>query len=103
LPGCDNLYFVCHYTRAQGGELFKLIAQEPLSEEQAREVTFQILDAVSHLHDHGIVHLDLKVSILYTNTISFLYETHTNALLNVDVLVNIILRICLLKSIHLSE
>ena len=55
-----NSLVYCH-NRAKGGELFRLISQDPLSEEQAREVTFQILDAVSHLHDHGIVHLDLKV------------------------------------------
>ena len=68
LTGCDNTYHLVYYhNRAKGGELFRLIAQEPLSEEQAREVTFQILDAVSHLHDHGIVHLDLKVGRLYTN------------------------------------
>ena len=48
--------------RATGGELFRLIAKDPLSEDKAREVVYQILDGVKHLHSLNIVHLDLKVS-----------------------------------------
>lgn len=57
-----------HYTidffhfRATGGELFRLIAKDPLPEDKAREVVYQILDGVKHLHSLNIVHLDLKVS-----------------------------------------
>ena len=47
--------------RATGGELFRLIAKDPLSEDQSREVVYQILDGVKHLHSLNIVHLDLKV------------------------------------------
>ena len=48
--------------RATGGELFRLIAKDPLPEDKAREVVYQILDGVKHLHSLNIVHLDLKVS-----------------------------------------
>ena len=47
--------------RATGGELFRLIAKDPLPEDKAREVVYQILDGVKHLHSLNIVHLDLKV------------------------------------------
>ncbi len=50
-----------HTHRATGGELFRVIAIEPLTEEKAREVVFQILEGVQHLHTLNIVHLDLKV------------------------------------------
>ena len=58
---------LCEHTipyqfRATGGELFRLIAKDPLSEDKAREVVYQILDGVKHLHSLNIVHLDLKVS-----------------------------------------
>ena len=39
-----------------------MIAIDPLPEEQAREVVYQIVDGVQHLHSLNIVHLDLKVS-----------------------------------------
>ena len=47
--------------RATGGELFRVIAIDPLPEEKAREVVYQIVDGVQHLHALNIVHLDLKV------------------------------------------
>ena len=52
--------FLCIF-RATGGELFRVIAIEPLPEEKAREVVYQIVDGVQHLHALNIVHLDLKV------------------------------------------
>ena len=54
---------LCFSFRATGGELFRLIAIEPLSEDNAREVVHQIVDGVQHLHSLNIVHLDLKVRI----------------------------------------
>ena len=50
------------FYRASGGEVFKLIAVDPLQENQAREVVWQLLEGVSHLHSLNVVHLDLKVS-----------------------------------------
>ena len=52
-----------HTHRATGGELFRLIAKDPLSEDKAREIVHQILDGVQHLHSLNIVHLDLKVRL----------------------------------------
>ena len=41
--------------------MFRVIAIDPLPEEKAREVVYQIVDGVQHLHALNIVHLDLKV------------------------------------------
>ena len=38
-----------------------MIAVDPLPEDKAREVVWQLLEGVSHLHNLSIVHLDLKV------------------------------------------
>ena len=43
--------------------MFRVIAIEPLPEEKAREVVYQIVDGVQHLHALNIVHLDLKVRV----------------------------------------
>ena len=51
-----------HARRALGGELFRVIAVDPLPEEKARGVVFQILEGVRHLHTLNIVHMDLKVA-----------------------------------------
>lgn len=49
--------------RATGGELFRMIAVDPLPEDKARSVVLQLLEGVEHLHTLNIVHLDLKVII----------------------------------------
>ncbi|KAF9352027.1 hypothetical protein BGX34_000223 [Mortierella sp. NVP85] len=47
---------------AQGGELFECIKDmNKFSEPQARHVLRQLLEGVKYLHDHGIVHRDLKL------------------------------------------
>ena len=50
-------------SRLSGGELFDRIAQEDsrMSEQQAANYMRQICEGVQHMHEHGIVHLDLKV------------------------------------------
>jgi serine/threonine protein kinase len=45
---------------ATGGELFRMIAVDPLPEDRARDVVLQLLEGVEHLHSLNIVHLDLK-------------------------------------------
>ena len=43
-----------------------MIAVDPLPEVKARDVVFQILEGVQHLHALNIVHMDLKVHIMYS-------------------------------------
>ncbi|ELT88671.1 hypothetical protein CAPTEDRAFT_183765 [Capitella teleta] len=44
-----------------GGELFQFLAErEKVNEDEAVEFLKQILEGVRHLHEHSIVHLDLK-------------------------------------------
>ncbi|KAI5088409.1 calcium/calmodulin-dependent protein kinase type II subunit beta isoform X7 [Silurus meridionalis] len=46
-----------------GGELFEdIVAREYYSEADASHCIHQILDSVNHIHQHDIVHRDLKVS-----------------------------------------
>ena len=52
------------YSRVTGGELFARVAElDRLEEQEAVYFTGQILLGVNHMHQLGIVHLDLKVSI----------------------------------------
>uniref|UniRef100_A0A673MSS5 Protein kinase domain-containing protein n=1 Tax=Sinocyclocheilus rhinocerous TaxID=307959 RepID=A0A673MSS5_9TELE len=47
-----------------GGELFEdIVAREYYSEADASHCIHQILESVSHIHHHDIVHRDLKVSM----------------------------------------
>uniref|UniRef100_H3DQQ5 Protein kinase domain-containing protein n=2 Tax=Tetraodon nigroviridis TaxID=99883 RepID=H3DQQ5_TETNG len=46
-----------------GGELFEdIVAREYYSEADASHCISQILESVNHIHQHDIVHRDLKVS-----------------------------------------
>lgn len=54
-----KLYIVLELAR--GGELFdKIMEKEKHTEEEARQMFVQLLDAVSYLHSKNIVHRDLK-------------------------------------------
>ncbi len=49
-----------------------MIAVDPLPEHKTRNIVWELLDGVQHLHTMNIVHLDLKVCVyVYTNTQKF--------------------------------
>lgn len=56
--------------RATGGELFRVIAVDPLPEDKAREVVWQLLQGVNHLHSLNIVHMDLKASLSWAKLVT---------------------------------
>ena len=66
-PGWIELKLLNFYhfylLRLTGGELFEEISkQEFILEKDACHYMRQVLDAVGHLHERNIVHLDLKVT-----------------------------------------
>lgn len=55
-----NLYIVLEL--AKGGELFdRIMEKEKFSEDEAKKLFIQLLDAVAYLHSKNIAHRDLKV------------------------------------------
>ena len=55
------LYLVTELMR--GGDLFQHLAKaSTFSEAEAARLARQIISAVAHLHEHGVVHCDLKPS-----------------------------------------
>lgn len=55
----DTLYFVFEYMR---GNLYQLIrdAERPFAEPVLRNILFQVLQGLAHMHRHGFFHRDLK-------------------------------------------
>ncbi|XP_013171867.1 PREDICTED: serine/threonine-protein kinase MAK [Papilio xuthus] len=55
----DTLYFVFEYMR---GNLYQLMrdAERPLPEPVLRNILYQVLQGLAHMHRHGFFHRDLK-------------------------------------------
>ncbi|XP_052741908.1 serine/threonine-protein kinase MAK isoform X6 [Bicyclus anynana] len=55
----DTLYFVFEYMR---GNLYQLLraAERPFAEPVLRNLLFQVLQGLAHMHRHGFFHRDLK-------------------------------------------
>jgi Tol biopolymer transport system component len=61
-----NHYMVLEYV--DGPSLSQVLTKGPLPPERAREIALQVCDALSHAHQHNIVHRDIKpTNILLTN------------------------------------
>ncbi|CAG8509068.1 12766_t:CDS:2 [Ambispora leptoticha] len=60
----DSRYFYMVMELCHNGELYKYIHQRrvPLSEAEARWVMIQIIEGLLYMHEHGIMHRDLKLS-----------------------------------------
>lgn len=55
----QNVYLVMEL--AEGGELFdRLVEEKKIEEREARQIAFQLFDAIAYLHSQGICHRDLK-------------------------------------------
>ena len=58
--------------RVAGGELFeKLSKEEIISEKEAVFFVKQILQGVRCMHKKGILHLDLKVSLVFKHNVCY--------------------------------
>lgn len=51
--------------RLYGYALSQVIYLEPTPHEHVRQILMQVLSALAHAHDHGIVHRDIKPSNIY--------------------------------------
>ncbi|KAJ3606324.1 hypothetical protein NHX12_025845, partial [Muraenolepis orangiensis] len=67
----ENSYYMAMELCAGGDLMDRICERRRLEEREVRRYTRQILSAVDHLHQHGIVHRDLKIE-------NFLLDEHNN-------------------------
>jgi serine/threonine protein kinase len=66
----DCLYIAMEYLPS--GDLYKCLSDKPaLSERDAQDITFQILEGVYWMHDNDFAHRDLKPQVLLSCAICF--------------------------------
>ena len=59
----NSYYLILDY--CNGGDMASLLSnQERLTEVEAREVIYQVVDGMSHLHSLGVIHRDIKLANL---------------------------------------
>lgn len=55
---------LCILFRVTGGELFdRIVEKGSYTEKDAADLIRQVLEAVDYMHEQGVVHRDLKVSV----------------------------------------
>lgn len=60
----DIKWFVWFFFSVTGGELFdRIVEKGSYTEKDASDLIRQVLEAVDYMHEQGVVHRDLKVSI----------------------------------------
>jgi serine/threonine protein kinase len=79
--------FICHeeddhfdylvFDYVPGCDMFALLEQrefKPLSESECREIMKQLVSALLHTHERGVVHLDLKLDSIFLCTFEIVLE-----------------------------
>lgn len=75
----QHLCIVMEY--AQGGELFDFVqkmhqSRKPVDEELIRRIFTELLHVVLWLHEHNIVHRDLKLESKYISPVMMIQGTY---------------------------
>jgi len=68
--GPGTLFIAMEYF--QHGDLQSYLSRSsPLPEYEAREITFQVLEGLSFMHEEGFAHRDLKPAVRFSSFFSF--------------------------------
>lgn len=70
-------YYVMVLELCEGGELLQKIVNRQIKENEAKSIIYQVLNALTYMHDKGIVHRDIKPE-------NMLFEKTTNLIKIID-------------------